>query len=376
MLLKKKLQVNTSLISILRLVRSETIGPITYKKLVHRFGSPEKALELLPDLSKAGGGKPFAPVSASEAEAELEKLTKSGGHIITYKDEAYPETLRAIEDAPILLSVIGDVSLLNKKQIGIVGSRNASLNGKKLTTKLARDVGERGFVVTSGMARGIDTAAHEGALVTGTIAVVAGGIDQIYPRENTKLYHMLCEKGVVITESAFGAAPSAHLFPRRNRIVSGMSLGVVVVEASERSGSLITARLAGEQGREVMAIPGYPSDPRAAGPNKLIRDGAVLVRHADDIIEAVEGFRGLPNLFVSDNDAEESFDNNYLEEFSDVEKASEMILDQLTSQMTGIDELLRACHLSVSEGQTALLALELAGKIQRLPGNRLCRLEE
>ena len=357
----------------LRLARTERIGPITFKRLLTKFGTAEKALSALPHLSKAGG-KQYDPASLSQIEQELEQLSKIGAEIITWNDPLFPEQLKAIDDAPVVLSLLGNATLLKKKQIAIVGSRNASLNGRKFTSKLAASAGKHDLIVTSGLARGIDAAAHEGALESGTIAVLAGGIDQIYPKENTKLYEVIKEKGLIITESAFGTAPSAHLFPRRNRIVSGLSQGVIVVEANERSGSLITARLANEQGREVMAVPGAPADPRSSGPNKLIREGATLIRSIEDVMESVEsiGGRQIP-LFEQNNFVEESYEET---SFESIENIRDIILEQLTTYPLAVDELLQSCHLSVSEGQNALLALELAGRIQRLPGNRVCRIEE
>jgi DNA processing protein len=370
---KKELAVSKDLLSYLRLARTDRIGPVTFDKLIKQFGSAKNAIEALPEFSKAGGKK-FNVVPEETIAKELDLNKKIGASIITKNCDDYPEQLRAIDGAPLTLTLRGNPQLLKEKQLGIVGARNASLNGRKLTTKIAEQMSREELVITSGMARGIDTAAHEGALTHGTIAVLAGGIDQIYPKENTKLYNQICEQGLVIAECAYGTAPSAHLFPRRNRIVSGLSQAILVVEATERSGSLITARLAGEQGRDVMAIPGYPSDPRAAGPNRLIREGAILVRGKDDILEVLNSFRSIPAPAVEeDMTPYESAENI---SFSSISETSETLINQLTTQAIGIDELLRSCHVSVSEGQSAILALEVAGRIQRLPGNRICRIEE
>lgn len=370
---KKQVKEDEGIFASLRLARTPRVGPITYHRLIQKFGSAQAALEALPELSKIGG-KSFDPASEETVRYELEKIAKLKGKIITIEDGEYPENLKAIEDAPVTLTILGDAARLNQKQIAIVGARNASLNGCKFAKRLAGELSEAGYVITSGMARGIDAAAHEGAIENGTIAVLAGGIDQIYPRENTKLYEALRAKGAVITEAAYGTAPSAHLFPRRNRIVSGLSQAVIVVEATERSGSLITARLAAEQGREVMAVPGYPTDPRAGGPNKLIRDGATLIRSAQDVLEALEAFPTLISKKVSDVVMPE--ETIAITEVSAAEDIKETILNTLGPHITPIDELLRACHVSVSEGQTVLLALELAGRVQRLPGNRVCLIEE
>lgn len=353
----------------LRLSRTENVGPVTFYRLLETYGSASKAIEALPRLSERGGRKkPLVVPPASVAEQEIEKLSQIGGRILTAGDPEYPLPLAATEDAPPVLSVIGDSSLLRKSSIGIVGARNASLNGKRFAEMLARDLGAQGHVITSGLARGIDTAAHEGGLATGTIAVVAGGIDVVYPPENQKLYDKICEKGLIIAESPLGQQPFAQSFPRRNRIVSGLSAGVVVVEATERSGSLITARLAGEQGRDVYAVPGHPLDPRASGPNKLIRDGATLVRDANDILESLTNFGGgmmrevraqasyiAPLRTVSD---------------SDIEDVRQSLEQALSYTPVHIDDLIRQSVQPTQIVQTALLEMELAGKVQRLPGNR------
>lgn len=354
----------------LRLSRTENVGPVTFYRLLETYGSASKALEALPRLSERGGRKrPLVVPPVSVAEQEIEKLQQIGGRILTAGDPEYPLPLAATEDAPPVLSVIGDTSLLRKQSIGIVGARNASLNGKRFAEMLARDLGAQGHVITSGLARGIDTAAHEGGLATGTIAVVAGGIDVVYPPENQKLYDKICEKGLIIAESPLGQQPFAQSFPRRNRIVSGLSAGIVVVEATERSGSLITARLAGEQGRDVYAVPGHPLDPRASGPNKLIRDGATLVRDAGDILESLTSFGGgmmrevrvqasyaAPLRSVSDND---------------IEDVRHLLEQALSYTPVHIDDLIRQSGQPTQIVQTALLEMELAGRVQRLPGNRI-----
>ncbi len=363
-------------IAALRLFRTDNIGPITFYQLVERFGSASEALQALPELSKRGGRK--KPLKAPDEKyimREYKALLKLGGRIITYDDKEYPLALTATDDAPPVISVIGDISLLNKSCLAIVGARNASLNGKKFAYKLAAELGACGQVIASGLARGIDTSAHQGSVATGTIAVVASGIDVVYPEENQKLYEEIAEKGLVIAESALGAKPASRAFPKRNRIVSGISKGVIVIEATRRSGSLITARLAGEQGRDVYAVPGSPFDPRAAGPNHLIREGATLIRNADDIMEILMDFSGKslrepPSQIVNfippycDNQNEES-----------PEETQEKILAHLSFSPISVDELLRACHLTISALQTSLLELELAGRVKRLPANRVILLE-
>ncbi len=354
----------------LRLSRTENVGPVTFYRLIETYGSASKALDALPKLSERGGRKkPLVVPPSSVAEQEIERLQKMNGRILTAGDPDYPLPLAATEDAPPVLSVIGDTALLRKSSIGIVGARNASLNGRRFAEMLARDLGAQGHAVTSGLARGIDTAAHEGGLASGTIAVVAGGIDVVYPPENQKLYDKICEQGLVIAESPLGQQPFSQSFPRRNRIVSGLSAGVVVVEATERSGSLITARLAGEQGRDVYAVPGHPLDPRASGPNRLIRDGATLVRDAADILESLNSFGSgmmrevraqaayaAPLRPVSDGD---------------VETARDMIEQSLSYTPASVDDLIRQSGLPAALVQTALLEMELAGRAQRLPGNRV-----
>lgn len=360
----------------LRLIRTENVGPVSFYRLIEAYGSAGKALEKIPALAARGGrSKPLAVPSLDAIEKEYEGLRRIGGDIVTAADEHYPLALSALDDAPPVLSYIGNPALLNKPCIGMVGARNASLNGKKFAEKLARDLGKAGQVVVSGLARGIDTAAHIGALDTGTIAVVAGGIDVVYPPENQKLYDAIKERGLIVAESSLAQQPFAQSFPRRNRIVSGLSAGVVVVEATMRSGSLITARLAGEQGRDVFAVPGHPMDPRAEGANHLIREGAQLVRGAEDVLEHVLSFNrtrelsdsaanDFPGLIVAGDDAQ-TFD-----------EAREAVLSGLSSTPVLIDDLIRDGGLTVALAQTALLELELAGRVQRLPGNRAALISE
>lgn len=359
----------------LRLSRTENVGPITFYQLISRFGSAQKALEALPELAKRGGRKkPLIAASKSETEREYNALYKLGGQIITPLDDTYPLALSATDDAPPVLSVLGNPELLNKPCVAMVGARNASLNGKKFAAKLAQDLGARGQIVVSGLARGIDTAAHTGALQTGTIAVVASGIDVVYPEENKKLYEEIAEKGAVLAESKLGQQPFAAAFPRRNRIVSGISRGVIVVEATHNSGSLITARMAGEQGREVYAVPGSPLDPRASGPNHLIREGATLVRNADDVLEGLLDFTGngmrdnfTPINLLPDTSAYYDDENN--------EKLMEDLLSHLSFTPITVDELVRVCHVTISALQSVLLELELAGRITRLPAGRIILVE-
>lgn len=363
----------------LRLFRTENVGPITFYKLVDRFGSAREALEALPELAARGGRKkPLKAIAMADAEREYEALHRFGGDILTAACDGYPALLRGCDDAPPVLSYIGNPALLERSAVAMVGARNASLNGRKLASKFARDLGAKGQIIASGLARGIDTAAHEGALSTGTIAVVAGGIDVIYPRENTALFEAIREQGLVLAESPFGTSPQARHFPKRNRIVCGISRAVIVIEATMRSGSLITARLAGEQGRELMAVPGSPADPRAQGPNHLIREGATLVRDDKDVMELLMSFSGhelrepihIPPSF------EEPY--NYASPANEdiPQNAQKLVLDQLSFTPVAVDELIRACHMSIPVMQTILLELEIAGRVKRSPGNRISLLDE
>ena len=360
----------------LRLFRSETVGPVTFYKLLVRFGSAQKALEAIPLMAQRSGRKSLPRImTVHEASNELKMLDNYGGRMIVYGDPDYPDWLSTIDDAPPVLSIMGNADYLSASSVAIVGARNASANGKRFTRKLAESLGGSGQVILSGLARGIDTAAHEASIETGTVAVLAGGIDRIYPMENTDLYKQICEKGCVVSEMPFGVAPTAHHFPRRNRIVSGLSKGVVVVEASVRSGSLITARLAAEQGREVFAVPGFPGDPRAEGPNMLIQNGAKLVRNADDILEELASMHDKkiqPQTHLFDSIAEDytAFDFSENENAAPVE-GHDIILQNLGQTPTEVDELCRSCQISIKDIQAVLLELEITGEILRHPGNKV-----
>ena len=359
----------------LRLARAENVGPITFHKLIEAYGSAEKALAALPELSRRGGRKkPLTAPSLESVEKEYEALRKIGGDILTVADEAYPLALAAIDDAPPVISVIGRQDLPQKPCVAMVGARNASLNGRKFAEKLARDLGDHGIIIVSGLARGIDTSAHTGALASGTIAVVAGGIDVVYPEENRALYNEIKENGLIIAESPLGVAPIAQSFPRRNRIVSGLSKGVMVVEATLRSGSLITARLAGEQGRDVYAAPGHPLDPRAEGTNHLIREGATLIRCASDILEVLRSFSG--TTLREPTWAAPRFTQGFKMDENVPQEAQEIILSNMSLQPVLVDELIRTCNLSIPTAQTILLELELAGRVKRHQGNKVSLLQD
>ena len=351
----------------LRLARSEGVGPITFERLIGHCGSAVEALEALPGLSAKGGRKkPLRAGTADDAEAEIAAVTAIGGVLIVTGDAEYPEALSAIADPPPVLAVLGDAGLLGRPIVAMVGMRNASAAGRKLARGLARDLGAAGLVVSSGMARGIDGAAHEGALATGTVAVLAGGVDVPYPAEHTDLYRKMIEAGAVISEHRPGTVPTARHFPARNRIISGLALGLVVVEAAPRSGSLITARLANEQGRVVFAVPGSPLDPRARGTNDLLRQGAVLAEGADDVVAGIAGMAPGPRKPSSDGLEDPA---GQLEDAGDDARA--LLAAQLSLTPVTVDELVRECQLSAAMVQTIVLELELAGRIMRHPGNRI-----
>lgn len=271
----------------LRLIRSRRVGPATYLRLMVEHGGAGAALNALPDLARVAGVADYAPCPEAVALAELRAAHRAGARMLCLGDPEYPQALAQIADAPPLLWAKGRLDLLQRPLLALVGTRNASAMGTRMARRLAADLGAAGFVVVSGLARGIDALAHRAALDTGTIAVMAGGLDCIYPAENTDLAAEIAARGLMISEMPFGLDPQARHFPRRNRIVSGLSRAVIVVEAATRSGSLITARMALDQGREVLAVPGHPMDARAGGGNLLIRDGATLVRGAEDVIEAL-----------------------------------------------------------------------------------------
>lgn len=349
----------------LRLARTRNVGPVTYRQLITRCGSAEAALRLIPDMAKRGG-KSITPYSKAAAEREIAALHALGGDWVVLGEAAYPELLAHAEDAPPVLFMKGSAHLMEKRCVGMVGARNASAVGRKMAQMLARGLGEAGYVVVSGLARGIDTAAHEASLKTGTIAAIAGGLDVVYPRENEALQYAIGAQGLLVSEMPPGTSPQARHFPRRNRIISGLSLGVIVVEAAARSGSLITARLAAEQGREVMAVPGTPFDPRAEGGNALIRQGATLIGDVQQAIEVLDslrreniGERPLPLFAYTTGDSVEP---------SDGDRAK--LLEALSFSPILVDDLIRLCDLEASVVNTIILELELAGRVERHGGNR------
>lgn len=356
------------IVDCLQLCRSRSIGPITYRQLIARFGSAAEALKAAPSLARRNGGRSqFRPRPRAEAEAELEAINRLGAWVVPLESDIYPESLAAIEDAPPVLIGRGDIRLFERKTIAVVGARNASANGKRLARQLAAELGGAGLLVASGLARGIDTAAHLGALESGTLAVVAGGLDVIYPPENEQLFEAIAERGIVLSEMPPGTRPQARHFPRRNRIVSGLSFGALVVEAARNSGSLITARLALEQGREVFAVPGSPLDPRSQGGNDLIRQGAILVESADDVVRALQD--GLRPRRAPPQSLDKSAFCAPATEENEIAEAHDDIISLLSHTPVAVDELIRQCQLSPAAVSSAILELELSGAVDRLPGN-------
>ena len=354
----------------LRLIRSENVGPITFYELIKHCGSAAAALDALPELARRGGRKPSIKIcSRAVAEREFEATLAAGARLVAIGEAAYPMPLAAIPDPPPLIAVKGHLHLLKKPTFGIVGTRNASAAGVRFTRGIAAELGAHGLVIVSGLARGIDAAAHRGALETGTVAVFAGGIDVVYPSEHEELATDIADAGVIVAETAIGIPPQARHFPRRNRLISGLSLGVLVVEGAPRSGSLITARMALEQGREVFAVPGSPLDPRCRGPNTLIRQGAVLTETADDVMQGLEGVMRQP-LEERDVDA---FTAPEPEPPSDeqVATARRLVVEKLGPTAVEVDEILRQCQLTAPVVLTVLLELELAGRLERHPGGRV-----
>lgn len=352
-------------VSWLRLIRAENVGPATFRSLINHFGSAEAALDALPALARRGGSaKVIAIPSVAEAEGEIARTLAHGARIVAIAEDSYPTYLRQIAAPPPLVTIRGGSHpLFRRPTTAIVGSRNASLAGHKMAERIGRGLGAAGFVVVSGLARGIDGAAHRAALETGTVAVIAGGIDHVYPEEHGPLMEEIVSRGgAILTEMPFGWVPRAKDFPRRNRIVSGMSLGVVVVEAAARSGTLHTARYALDQGREVFAVPGSPLDPRAEGTNKLIRDGATLTRSADDVIAVLRPMLedDVPSLLEL---REESGKEATSDTISQQSRAA--VIEALGPTPIPMDDIISHTGLSSSVVAVILLELDLAGRIER-----------
>ena len=349
----------------LRLIRTPNVGPASFRDLVNRFGSAENAIEMLPELTLSGGAMRSVRIpSAAQAEQEIETARKFGACFVGIGETDYPPMLRRMDNPPPLLAVKGNAAIFGLPPVAIVGARNASLAGIKMARMLAAHLGKEGHAVISGLARGIDTAAHQGSLATGTVAVLAGGLDRPYPPENVDLCAEIAERGAVVSEMPFGWEPRAQDFPRRNRLIAGLALGLVVVEAAQRSGSLISARLAGEMGRLVFAVPGSPLDPRAAGANSLLKDGAILVTEAADILDAIAPLSGAP--VQSRGTLNEPPDFSTIPPAGDSDR--ERVVEALGPTPTGVDELIRHTGLHPAQIFMILLELDLAGRLERHSG--------
>ena len=351
----------------LRLARTPNVGPVTFAQLLKRYGTASDALDALPELSARRRGKRTLQAAPLDSILrEIEAVRALGARLIASCEPDFPSLLVHLDPPPPALTFLGQPDLASSPTVALVGARNASAAGRKIAREMAQELGHAGYTIVSGMALGIDGEAHAGGLRTGTIAVLGGGVDHIYPPQHNELYRQISEAGLVISENAFGHRAKAQDFPRRNRIITGLSRGVVVIEAAERSGSLISARVAGEQGREVMAVPGSPLDARAAGTNRLIRQGALLVRHADDVLEALDS---LPPLHAptpagfSEKQAEE--------EISEIDL--ERVRDALVPHAMPLDEIARAASVSAGNCAAILMELELSGEAITLPGGLAAR---
>ena len=354
----------------LRLIRSENVGPVTFREMLNHFGGALEALEALPELSRRGGrSRPLQVCPAAAAERELALAAHAKAKLVALDEPGYPPLLAVIEAPPPLIYVRGRPEILAKPTVAVVGARDASAAGRKLTHRIAADLGAGGVAIGSGLARGIDTAAHEAALPTGTIAVIAGGIDVVYPPENAALHEQIANEGVLIAENAPGLSPRGRDFPRRNRLISGMSLAVLVVEAALRSGSRITADFAREQGRMLFAVPGNPLDPRAGGTNQLIKDGARLVTEAGDVVA------GLGTLLAGYSPPPASADialsERPLPAISISNPDRSKIVEALGPAPISLDDLIRMTGVGARQVRVALMELELAGRLERLGQQRV-----
>ncbi len=360
-------------LSWLRLIRSDNIGPVTFRDLINHFGSAEAALDALPDLSRRGGAARSPRIATlAQAEREMESATRFGARFVGIGEPDYPPALREIDGAPPLIAMKGSTTTVIRPSLGIVGSRNASINGAKFAAMLARQCGQAGYTIASGLARGIDAAAHAASLSTGTVAMLAGGLDKPYPPENFRLLDdIYANGGATISEMPFGWEPRARDFPRRNRLIAGVSLGVLIVEAAERSGSLITARLAGDFGRLVFSVPGSPLDSRCHGTNRLIKDGATLVTEAADILDALspmmEPRLDLPHV-VREGTGDQPISQTG-DRAGDKERA--ILAEALGPSPVETDDIIRHTGLPAATVYLLLLELDIAGKLNRHSGGRI-----
>ncbi|MCB1464180.1 MAG: DNA-processing protein DprA [Nitratireductor sp.] len=352
----------------LRLLRAENVGPATFRILINRFGGAAAALEALPGMSRRGGlSRPIRIPDAQDIEREFADAHRHGGQYVAYGEAGYPPRLAHIDQSPPLLCACGNLAVAEQPMVAIVGARNASAGGRQLARTFAHELGEAGFVVVSGLALGIDSAAHEASLDHGTVAVLAGGIGRIYPEQHLPLANRILETGMLVTEMHPTHTPRSRDFPRRNRIVSGCALGVVVIEAAARSGSLITARFALEQNREVFAVPGSPLDPRTEGTNRLIRDGAVLTGKTEHILEVIAPMLARQRDLLSN--AQENGETEWIVDIPDA-GLTDRLAGLLSPSPVGIDTLIRETNAPAAQVQGALLEMELAGRARRHSGNR------
>ena len=360
-------------LSWLRLIRSDNIGPVTFRDLINHFGSAEAALDVLPDLSRRGGAARSPRIATlAQAEREMETATRFGARFVGIGEPDYPPALREIDGAPPLIAMKGSSATVIRPSLGIVGSRNASINGAKFAAMLARQCGQAGYTIASGLARGIDAAAHAASLSTGTVAMLAGGLDKPYPPENFRLLDdIYANGGATISEMPFGWGPRARDFPRRNRLIAGVSLGVLIVEAAERSGSLITARLAGDFGRLVFAVPGSPLDSRCHGTNRLIKDGATLVTEAADILDALSPMME-PRLDLQ-HVVREGTGDQPISQIGDRagDKERAILAEALGPSPVETDDIIRHTGLPAATVYLLLLELDIAGKLNRHSGGRI-----
>lgn len=353
----------------LRLIRSDNVGPSTFRDLINHFGSADAALAAIPEMSRRGGAsRAIRIATVAEAERELEIAARHKARLVGIGEAEYPPALRQIDAAPPLLAMKGDLGAAARPSLGIVGSRNASISGAKIAAIFARDCGRAGYTITSGLARGIDTAAHRASLETGTIAVLAGGLDQPYPPENIPLLGDITSGcGIAVSEMPFGWEPRARDFPRRNRLIAGISLGIVVIEAAQRSGSLITARLAGDFGRIVFAVPGSPLDPRCHGTNELLKNGGIVTTTSKDILETLAPISQL-DLFDGPaiNEPVEEGPSPLMQPLDESDRTR--IASALGPTPVEVDDIIRHTELPASTVYLVLLELDLAGRLQRHPG--------
>ena len=356
--------------SCLRLLRSRRVGPATYRRLISEHGNAQAALAALPEVARAAGVSGYKICPEGVIAAEMKAAAAKGATLLMHGQPHFPSDLAEIDSSPPLLWAVGDISLLQRPLIAMVGARNASALGTRMAKKLAADLGEAGYVIVSGLARGVDRAAHEAALKTGTIAVLAGGVDVLYPAENAPLFQDIGKSGLRLSEMPMGTTPQARHFPARNRIISGISKAVVVVEAAAKSGSLITARNALDQSRDVLAVPGHPFDARASGCNMLIRDGAILVRSADDVIDALAP---ISNEQIAPEIPVEAPPQTARRTLRETAALHTQILDRLSPSPIPEDQLIQDLGVAVKELAPAMVQLELEGTIIRQAGGMVSR---